>query len=389
MVLISEEQRNSLLERFIRYVKIWTTSDSNEADKGVQPSTQRQFNLARLLEKELTALGLSDVQVTDHCYVYAKLEATPSKKDEPSFCLLAHMDTVEECSGENVNPVLTQKDGDTIIKTDGTTLLGADDKAGISEIMEMLVWLKNHSNAEHPMIEIVFSPDEETGHGMDNVPLSLIKSKQAYTVDGGNCGEIETECFNAWKSEIIFNGVSVHTGTARGVMVNAVSMASAFISSLPRQEAPETTDVKQGFYAPMSVKGSIEKAGVIVFLRDFTKEGIEKRKAVIEKLAESAALSYGGSVHVLHTEQYKNMKEGLDKSPGTVNRLIKACKDAGIEPVFPPIRGGTDGSRLTELGIPSPNIFTGGHCFHSKSEWASLNEMCKALEVLIHLAVGE
>lgn len=387
MILLTENEKNSLLERFIRYVKIWTTSDSLQADQGIQPSTQRQFDLARLLEQELKEISLLDVQVTDKGYVYARLPATKGKESVPPYCLLAHLDTSEECSAENVKPQLTQKDGDTIISTDGTTLLGADDKAGLAEIMESLAYLQAHKDLAHCEIEVCFSPDEETGHGMDNVPLHLIKSKQAYTVDGGNLGELETECFNAYKSKISFTGVSTHTGTARAKMVNATTMAASFVSNLPKNQSPETTSDMEGFYAPMEISGSIEKAEVTVFLRDFTSSGMEERKNFIDLLAKATEKSFGGKVQVTHTQQYLNMKEGLKKSPQTVNNLINAYKASGIPPVFTPIRGGTDGSRLTEMGIPTPNIFTGGHNFHSKSEWASLNQMCKALEVLINLGV--
>lgn len=412
MQFLNEEYRAKLLNRFLRYVKVWTTSDSSKADLNIQPSTQRQFDLAKILESELKAFGLSKVQITKNCYVYGKLNATAGFEKIPSFCLLAHMDTVEECSGENVNPILEKikiddKPGnyenpvqntkssfieendnlsDIIIKTDGTTLLGADDKAGIAEIMTFLEYLAQNKNFHHGQIEVCFSPDEETGHGMDNVPLDLIESKQAYTVDGGNMGELETECFNAYKSEIIFTGKSIHTGSARGKLVNAVTMASTFLTLLPKNEAPETTDGKEGFFAPMEVFGTIENSKIVLFLRDFTTEGIERRKSLVEKIAKTVEEVSGGKSEVIHTFQYSNMKEGMKTSPSTVENLIEAYKEAGIEPVFPAIRGGTDGSRLTEMGIPCPNIFTGGHNFHSKSEWASLKEMSFAVEVLLNLS---
>ena len=307
----------------------------------------------------------------------------------PSFCLLAHLDTVEECSGKDVKCVLSQKNGDTIISSDGSTLLGADDKAGIAEIMTLFSFFNAHRDIPHREIEVCFSPDEETGHGMDNVPLNLIRSKQAYTVDGGSAGELETECFNAYKSVVEFSGNAIHTGSGRGCLVNAVTMASQFVSLLPRNEAPETTDGYEGFFAPMEISGSLEKSSVTVFLRDFSMEGMKRRLSLTEKIAETVAESFGGSVKVFNTCQYYNMKNVLDKSKETVDNLIKAYRAAGIEPVFPPIRGGTDGSRLCEMGIPAPNIFTGGHNFHSRNEWASLNEMCLAVEVLINLAVSK
>lgn len=405
------ELQSSLLERFLRYVQIWTTSDSLSADSGAQPSTKCQFDLAHLLESELKALGLKDVQVTEKCYVYANLPATAGLEAQETFCLLAHIDTVEEVSGQHVNPQihknydgskitlasgdilnpdedsalsLAGKNHETIITSDGNTLLGADDKAGVAEIMSALEYIVQNK-IPHGQIEVCFSPDEETGHGMDNVPLNLIKSKYAFTVDGGHIGELETECFNAFKSEIEFTGVSTHTGTARGKLVNAITMASNFVTNLPRHEAPETTMGYEGFYAPMNIEGSIESSKVTLFLRDFEDSGMEKRKSLVEQIALATAVSFGGKVKVTHTQQYLNMKNGFTKCPHVIEKLIESYKAAGVEPVFTPIRGGTDGSRLTELGIPTPNIFTGGHNFHSRTEWASLEQMEKAKEVLIYL----
>lgn len=378
-----ENIRNSLLNRFIKYVKTCSQSDSNKADEGVIPSTPQQFEMAKILCEELKSLGLENVQTTEHCYTYGFLPANDG--DEKSICLLAHIDTVDEVSGLNVNPQIAEENGDTIIHSDGTTLLGADDKAGVAEIMTALEYFKSHPETKHCGIEVIFSPDEETGHGMDKVPLGLLKSRCAYTVDGGSLGELEIECFNAWKSEIEFTGVACHTGTARGVMVNAISMASNFLENLPRTERPETTDGYQGFYAPMSVEGSIEKAKVVLFLRDFDLKEMENRREIVEMIARSTAASFGGMAKVTHTQQYLNMKEKMDEAPEVVENLIAAYKAAGVEPKFVPIRGGTDGSRLTEMGIPTPNIFTGGHNFHSRDEWASLDEMCKACQILIQL----
>ena len=378
-----ENIRNSLLNRFIKYVKTCSQSDSNKADEGVIPSTPQQFDMAKILCEELKSLGLENVQTTEHCYTYGFLPANDG--DEKSICLLAHIDTVDEVSGLNVNPQIAEENGDTIIRTDGTTLLGADDKAGVAEIMTALEYFTSHPEIKHCGIEVVFSPDEETGHGMDKVPLGLLKSRCAYTVDGGSLGELEVECFNAWKSEIEFTGVACHTGTARGVMVNAVSMAANFLENLPRTERPETTDGYQGFYAPMSVEGSIEKAKVVLFLRDFDLKEMENRRDIVEMIARSTAASFGGMAKVAHTQQYLNMKEKMDEAPEVVENLIAAYRAAGVEPKFVPIRGGTDGSRLTEMGIPTPNIFTGGHDFHSRDEWASLDEMCKACQILIQL----
>jgi len=403
--------KNTLLQKFLKYVQIWSTSDSIKADVGIQPSTERQFDFAKVLMQEMKEIGLQNVQITENCYVYGNLPATNGFENVEPFALLAHIDTVEEVSGENVKPQIHQnyngekivlasgdildskndkdlqeaaKNHETIITTDGNTLLGADDKAGVAEIMTAVEQIIS-KNIPHGKIEVIFSPDEETGHGMDNVPLNLIQSKKAYTVDGGHIGELETECFNAYKSDITFTGKSKHTGNARPDMVNAISMAASFLQNLPKHEAPETTDGKQGFFAPMSIEGTIETAKVCVFLRDFDKESMENRKNLIENLAKITAQCFSGTVEVIHTFQYENMKEKMDKNPKVVEDLIQAYKKAGVEPIFVPIRGGTDGSRLTEMGIPTPNIFTGGHNYHSRTEWASLEQMEKATEILINL----
>lgn len=407
--------KKELLNRFTKYVQIWSTSDSEKADAGIQPSTERQFGFAKILESEMKEMGLQDVQTTGHCYVYGSLPATAGLEDRAPLCLIAHMDTVEEVSGENVKPVIHEnysgerivlesgdiiepkcdadlaeagRNGETIITSDGNTLLGADDKAGIAEIMTALSEVVS-KKLNHGKIEVIFSPDEETGHGMDNVPLDLLQSKRAYTVDGGHIGELETECFNAYKSDITFTGKSKHTGSARPDMVNAVSMAASFLQNLPKNEAPETTDGKQGFFAPMTVEGTIEQAKVCVFLRDFGKGGMARRKMIVENLAKMTAELFGGKVEVKHTFQYENMKDKLEENPSVVESLVSAYKKAGVEPKFVPIRGGTDGSRLTEMGIPTPNIFTGGHNYHSRTEWASLEQMEKAREILVQLMTGD
>ena len=399
-----------LLERFLSYVSTWTTSDSAAADKGVQPSTEQQRLFAKRLEAELKTLGVSDVTVTEHAYVCARIPASSGLEKVPSVCFLAHMDTVDEVDGKNVKPqihknydagvirlndgtvlepskdkFLAEAAGDTIITSDGTTLLGADDKAGIAVIMTGISEIIS-KNIPHGELEIVFSPDEETGHGMDNVPLEWFHSKQCYTFDGGHASEIEIECFNAYKAEIEFTGRAMHTGTARPDMVNAVSMASSFVQMLPPAEKPETTDGRQGFYAPMEISGHIESAKVVLFLRDFETDGMERRINTVKQLASAVEAQYpGGRAAVKITQQYLNMFQKIQKNPRVAEILKKALLNTGIEPKLMPIRGGTDGSRLTELGLPTPNVFTGGHNFHSKSEWASLAQMVCAEEVLVEL----
>ena len=404
---------NQLLERFLRYVRTYSERSSQNADQGKIPSTSQQWGMAKLLSSELKELSLSDVQTTDFCYTYARLEASAGCEAVPPICYLSHIDTVEEVTGKDVKPqvhteyngkvlhlnnsvTLDPKDdaalneagqkGDTIITTDGTTLLGGDDKAGCAAIMTSLEYLCSHPELRHGAIEVIFSPDEETGHGMDKVPLHLLRSKQAYTVDGGHIGELETECFNAYKSDVVFTGHSVHTGTARPQLVNAVSMASSLVSLLPHKELPETTFGYEGFFAPMAISGSIEESCVSILLRDFSSEGIERRKKLVETLSDTVAQTFGGSATVTHTMQYKNMKQVLDKNPLVVENLVKAYKASGITPIFVPIRGGTDGSRLSEMGIPTPNIFTGTHNMHSRKEWVSLSQMIYATDVLIQLA---
>ena len=381
-VFNNNEYKNKLLERFLRYVKIWTESDGEAADNGVFPSTQRQFDLARVLESELNAFGLQEVQVTDDCYVYGYLPGN----NEPPILLLAHMDTVDEVTGKDVQPVLTEEGEDTIIHSDGTTLLGGDDKAGVSAIMECLEYLTAHPELPHCPIEVIFSPDEETGHGMDRVPLNLIKSKYAYTVDGGAEGELESECFNAWSCQAEFIGKACHTGDAKALgMINAALMAGDFVSKLPHDKLPETTEDHEGFIALMEINGTIEKATAQFLLRAFNIEEIEAEKRLLDRNANEIMKKYGGMVELTFKQQYLNMKDTLDKFPQVVQRLENAYKEAGVHIIRKPIRGGTDGSRLTEMGIPTPNIFTGGHEFHSRNEWVSLNSMCKAADVLINI----
>jgi len=398
-VFNNDEYKNKLLERFLRYVKIWTESDGEAADNGVFPSTQRQFDLARILESELTAFGLEEVQVTDDCYVYGYLPATPAVPEPvegvegpsaDSILLLAHMDTVDEVTGKDVKPVLSQEGDDTIIHSDGTTLLGGDDKAGVSAIMECLEYLISHPELPHCPLEVIFSPDEETGHGMDRVPLHLIKSKYAYTVDGGAEGELESECFNAWACTADFTGKACHTGDAKALgMINASLMAGDFVSKLPHDKLPETTEDHEGFIALMEISGTIEKASAQFLLRAFNIEEIEAEKRLLERNANEIMKKYGGKIELTFKQQYLNMKDELDKHPQVLSRLENAYKEAGVQIIRKPIRGGTDGSRLTEMGIPTPNIFTGGHEFHSRNEWVSLNSMCKAADVLINLLSGD
>lgn len=405
--------QESLLNRFLEYVKINSQSDGNLADQGIFPSTPQQKDFANKLLTEIKSIGINNAQILNECYVYANISGTGSKKNEESICLLAHIDTSDEVSGKNVNPQifynydgqdiklsnnvihsiqtdenlkLAAQNKETIITTDGSTLLGADDKAGVAIIMSVLELLIKNPEIEHSPFEIIFSPDEETGHGMDKVPLEKIKSKMAYTLDGGHLGEFECECFNAWAATVNFTGHACHTGTAKsGKMVNASIMASNFVAKLPREKAPETTENYQGFIAPMEIKGSIETASVDLLLRSFTIAEIEEEKEIIKKIANEVSNQFGGTVEICFKQQYLNMKEKINENPKVIKKLEKAFELAKVKPVKNPIRGGTDGSRLTELGIPTPNIFTGGHNFHSRKEWLSLNQMTKSSEIIYNL----
>lgn len=415
MNLISSDKNftEKLLSRFLKYVQIYSESDSSNSDSNKFPSTECQKDFAEILRQEMIFLGLQNVELDENCYLYGILPASKGMENEDSFCLLAHLDTTCEVSGKNVNPQvfrnydgkeihlkngivhdvkkdkylkMAAENGETVVTTDGTTLLGADDKAGISAIMTAIEYLTIHKEIPHRMIEIMFSPDEETGHGMDRVPLKKIKSKRAYTVDGGHIGELETECFNAFSAEIIFTGKAAHTGNAReNKMINAISLASKFITLLPETMLAETTFGYEPFIAPMEIKGNIESSKVHLLLRAFKMEEIENEKQIIKKICESVICN-GGFAEIKFNQQYLNMKQKLDENPEVKNSLIKAFKAANATPVENPIRGGTDGSRLTELGLPTPNIFTGAHNFHSRNEWLSLNQNAICADILVELS---
>jgi tripeptide aminopeptidase len=397
-----------VVPRFLRYVKVWTTSDRHiEAT----PSTPGQWDLAKILAAELRDLGLTWVELTDHCYVIARLPATAGKEQEKIIGLLAHLDTVDDVSGQNVQPQLVKnydggkinlKDGFVldpetdsalaaqkgrdIIHSDGTTLLGADDKAGIAEIMGAVEWLLAHPEIPHGPVDIIFSPDEETGKGLPEFPLERVKAAACYTLDGGALGELEVECFNAWGALIHFQGRAIHPGYARGIMANATLMAAVYASMLPRSESPEATDGYYGYYNPMEITGNQETASLSVFLRDFDRQGMERRLAALEQFARAVEAQFpGGAVTVDTKPQYYNMKEKIDARPEVLKILQQAAANLGIESRLKPIRGGTDGSRLTELGIPTPNIFTGGHNWHSRTEWAAVSDMAAACALVIEL----
>jgi tripeptide aminopeptidase len=403
-----DEIETLIVPRFLNYVRYDTESNRHNEET---PSTPGQWELAKVLQNELLALGLKDVKITDHCYVIARLPPSHGKENVPCVGFLAHLDTAGDVTGKDVKPQLVQNydggkielaeglcldpakepdlaahKGKAIIHSDGTTLLGADNKAGIAEIMAAVEYLVKNPDIAHGPVEIIFTPDEETGKGLPDFPLKEIKSSACYTIDGGPIGEIESECFNAWKADIEFHGKVIHIGKAKGKFTNAALMAATFATLLPRSESPEATDGYYGYYCLMEISGDLEKAALEVFLRDFDTDSMKRRLEALEMFAKTVETQFpGGKVIVKSQPQYYNMKFKIDEKPDVLEQLKKAMENAGIEWRLKPIRGGTDGSRLTELGIPTPNIFTGGRNFHSRLEWVSVNEMCAACKVIIEL----
>ncbi len=410
MKTIITDFKECVLEKFIRYAKIHTTSDMHVAEI---PSTAVQWDLLNLLVSELNEIGISDVKLNENGYLIARLPSNQVGADIPVIGFMAHVDTSSDMKGEGVNPVI-HKDyngeviplgegyslnpekfpelkecvGNTLITTDGTTLLGADDKAGIAEIMTAVEWFLENPEIPHGEIEIVFTPDEETGKGMDLFPLKELNSKYCYTMDGGTSGELEGECFNAYRVDVKFTGQVIHLGSARGKLVNAVTMASSYISMLPQAESPEATDGRYGYYCPFELKAGLDEAELVIYLRDFELTEIERRIETLKTIGSAIeAVFSGGKVEVTPVKQYLNMREHMDSLPQGMEFLEKACRMAGVEPRQKIIRGGTDGSRLSEMGIPTPNVFTGGHNYHSRFEWASLETMSNAVKTIIYTSM--
>jgi tripeptide aminopeptidase len=398
-----------LLERFCRYVRVDTAS--NRHAPGI-PTTESQRVFARTLATELEGMGARSVTVDDHAFVIGRFDGSGKAGTAPVVGLMAHMDTAGEVPGAGVNPQvhagydgrpirlsgglvldpaefpdLAGHAGDTIISSDGTTLLGADDKAGIAIIFAALEHLRANPQLPRCPLEVIFTPDEETGLAMSSFPLNLLSSAVCYTVDGGEEGVIEAECFEAYKALIELGGRSIHPGTARGRLVNAVEMAGTLISLLPRSESPESTDGRYGFYCPLEVTGDIEKARVELFVRDFEERECLRRLQAVEAMAAMVRAAFpGGTVSVKAEKQYSNMRRRIEAHPFVLESLRRAITAAGLAPRERPIRGGTDGARLTEMGIPTPNIFTGGRNYHSRLEWVSLSGMVKAAQTIVHLA---
>ncbi len=399
--------KSALYERFKSYVNFETTSDGKAT---CFPSMAKQLDLARYLVDELKAIGLSEVEMTEHGYVLATLPANRSEA-LPVIGLIAHMDTSDEASGANVQVqlhqgydgrdlvlsegnVLKTKDfpeilnyvGQDIITSDGTTLLGADDKAGICAIVSACEYLLAHNEVKHGKVRICFTPDEEVGRGTEHFPLESFGADFAYTVDGGEIGELNFETFNACNATIIFNGVSVHPGSAKNKMRNAVSLAAEWQMALPADERPEYTEGYQGFYHTVRINGGTDRVEIDMILRDHDKALLAKRTQVVLDLAGFMNTKYGsGTVECKLTDCYSNMKEYILPKYEVVERAEQAMRKANVLPKIVPVRGGTDGARLSEMGLPCPNIFTGGHNFHGRFEYLPLQSLVKATEVVINL----
>jgi tripeptide aminopeptidase len=396
-------------ERFLRYVTIDTQSDPRSPS---QPSTEKQKNLGRLLVEELLAIGLNDAHLDEHGNVYATVPAN-TDKTVPVICFCSHMDTAPDFSGTGVkpqivenyqggdirlkgdtgqvirvsdNPELVNQIGNDIITTDGTTLLGADDKAGVAEIVAAAQILVENPEIRHGTVKLLFTTDEEIGRGVDEVDLAKLGADFAYTMDGSTAGTIEAETFSADRVDIAITGVAIHPGTAKDKMENAIKIAAAIVDRLPKDAAPETTEGRQGFLHPTDLSGSMEKAAISLIIRDFEDAGLTRKEAMLEALVKDVMKAYPGSSYTFTvTEQYRNMKVVLDRNPEIVEYAKQAVRRAGMEPVMGSVRGGTDGSRLSHMGLPCPNIFDGGHAFHSPLEWVSKQDMEKAVATIVEL----
>ncbi len=399
--------QQELIDRFCRYAEIETTSDENV--QGQCPTTKGQLDLIHLVADELKGLGIADVSVDENGYLRAFIPGNANRKKV--FGFISHADTSPEVSGKNVKPrihkkydgkpiklsenlilspeeypLLAQYKGKTVITSDGRTLLGADDKAGVAEIVTAASFLLSHPEIKRNSMEIFITPDEEIGRGTDLFPISSVKSDYIYTVDGDTEGCIESECFNAYSAKLDIEGVSIHPGSGRGKLVNASMLGARFLSMLPANEMPDTSEGREGFFCPVSISGSIEHCQVSLILRDFDSAGMERRIKVVEQLAEALKNSYPTAQFTLSfTESYSNMKEYVDRDKKCLSYLAAAVEKTGIQPVHKLIRGGTDGCRLSEMGHPCPNIFTGGQNFHGKLEWVAVPAMERAVQVIINL----
>jgi tripeptide aminopeptidase len=400
----------SVVERFLRYVIVDTQSDAASL---TQPSTLKQKNLAKILVNELLEMGVTDAHLDEFGYVYATIPANTAKPNVPIICFCSHMDTSPDCSGEGVKPIihknyqgedlvlpddntqvlrmaehpdLQNQIGNDIITASGTTLLGADNKAGLAEIMDACYQWVNHPEIKHGDIRILFTPDEEIGRGVDKVDIKKLGAYAGYTIDGESAGTMENETFSADGAKLTINGISAHPGFAKGKMQSAIKIAGEVVAKLPFDLSPEGTSGKQGFVHPIGIEGHVEQASVSFIIRDFEDEKLQQHADVIQQITESVLQNYPGATYELQVkQQYRNMKQVLDKHPEIVDYAMQALERAGMEPRLRSIRGGTDGSRLSFMGLPCPNIFAGEHAFHGKQEWVSVQDMYKAVETILHL----
>lgn len=403
---------HTVTERFLRYVTIDTQSDPESPSS---PSTEKQKDLGRVLAAELQSMGITDAHLDDYGYVYATIPGNTDKK-VPVICFCSHMDTSPDVTGKDVkpqmvknyrggditlpgdtsqvirfaeHPALKNQIGNDIITTDGTTLLGADNKAGVAEIMDAAHFFINNPDVKHGTIKILFTPDEEIGRGVDSVDLKKLGADFGYTMDGESAGSVEDETFSADGATIVINGVSAHPGYAKGKMEHAIKIAAAIVERLPKEGcSPETTSGRQGFLHPISVDGALEQARLSFIVRDFTEEGLREKEALLETIVKDVMNDYPRSTYTFEVrEQYRNMKQVIDRHPHILEYAIEAIRRAGLRPMRTAIRGGTDGSRLSFMGLPCPNIFAGEHAFHSRLEWVSRQDMEKAVQTIVHLAM--
>src|SRR5215216_45383 len=375
-----------VMDRFLRYVKIDTQSAE---DQSTTPSTRKQLNLANLLARELTALGTQNVRVSEFGIVYAIVPGNLADNLKvPVVGFIAHMDTSPAVSGENINPIIHKNYliGDDVITADGSTLLGSDDKAGVAEIMTMIDTLRQNPQIKHGTVAIAFTPDEEVGGGIEKFDVKAFGAKFAYTVDGEELGEISDETWSARTATVTFQGKSTHPGTAKGIMVNAMYAIGDYLGRFPKDMLPETTEERVGFVHPYAGVIDVETSSLKVLLRDFDISGLEaKEKMLRDMVAQTAAKFPEVKITIDVKENYKNMKEVLKNYPELTTNAMEAARRAGLKPFMKPIRGGTDGARLTFRGLPTPNLFTGGSNFHGKLEFNSRGGLEKSTETLIHL----
>jgi tripeptide aminopeptidase len=402
--------KHQVEENFIRYAKIDTTADPNST---TFPSTMKQKDLAKVLVEELKNLGINDAEMDEWGYVFGTIPSN-TEKNAPTICFCSHMDTAPDVTGTNVKPIvhrnytgqpivlpddptqiittemhpyLKEKIGDDIITASGTTLLGADDKAGIAIIMDFVNYIVTHPEVKHGPIRILFTPDEEVGRGVDHLDIKKLNADYGYTLDGGVLGSIEDETFSADAVKVTFKGVSAHPGYAKGKMINAIKLASDFVAALPTDRwSPETTEGRQGFVHPVQISGVMEETTVSFIIRDHLTEKLAKFEDELQSLAQMIIEPHNGASMTFEVkEQYRNMKEVLQSVPFVTDYAIDAMKRAGVEPRPSIIRGGTDGSRLSFMGLPCPNLFTGEMAIHSKHEYVSVQDMEKAVKTMIEL----